>query len=385
MQAAIEIVDAVAHAARSGGAPADRLIADYFRERRYAGSGDKRAVRELAYAAIRRSGDVPDSGRAALLGLAEERPELRALFTGSGHAPAPIRPDEAATSAGVAPRWLIERLAASDVTEPEALTGRAPLDLRVNRLRTDVGTVRAALPGAEPLPLLPDGLRLPTGTRLPPELAGLAEVQDAGSQLVVAALDPRPGEAVIDLCAGAGGKTLAIAAAMEARGALIAADTDRGRLSKLPPRARLAGADGVETRLLDPGRELERLDDWRGRADAVLVDAPCSGTGTWRRNPEARWRLSPERLRRLVGEQARLLDMACHLVRPGGRVTYAVCSVLDEEGASLVAGALARSPGWRSTDPPSALARWGRGPGLRLSPGASDTDGFFVATLARPC
>ena len=385
MQAAIEIVDAVAGAARSGGPPADRLIAEYFRERRYAGSGDKRSVRELAYAAIRRSGEVPASGRAALLGLAEERPDLLDLFTGEGHAPAPISTGEATAGRGVAPGWLTERLAASDVEQPEALTGRAPLDLRVNTLRTAAAGVRAELPEAEPLPLLPDALRLPTGTRLPAELDGLVEVQDAGSQLVVVAMDPRPGEAVIDLCAGAGGKTLAIAAAMEARGALLATDTDRGRLSRLPPRARLADAGGVETRLLNAGQELERLADWLGRADAVLVDAPCSGTGTWRRNPEARWRITPERLERLMVEQARLIELACRLVRLGGRITYAVCSVLDEEGPALVAEALSRSPGWRAAAPPAAMAPWARGPGVRLSPGTSGTDGFFLATLERPC
>ena len=383
VQAAIEIVDEVARAARSRGAPADRIVADYFAKRRYAGSGDKRAVRELAYAAIRRAGEVPESGRAALLGLAEDQPELAALFTGEGHAPAPIREDEAAAEAGVAPVWLMERLAASEVMDPAALVGRAPLDLRVNTLRWTVEEARAALPDAEPLAHLPNGLRLPTGTRLPPELDGLVEVQDAGSQLVVAALDPQPGEAVLDLCAGAGGKTLAIAAAMAASGALLATDTDRGRLSKLPPRARLADAGGIATRLLDEGRELERLADWRDQADAVLIDAPCSGTGTWRRNPEARWRASPERLGQLALAQRRLLGLGAALVRPGGRMTYAVCSVLDEEGADVAAAFLADHPGWTPADPPAALAEHERGPGVRLLPGTTDTDGFFVATLRR--
>ncbi len=385
MQAAIEIVDAVVAAARSGGPPADRLIAAYFRERRYAGSGDKRAVRDLAYDAIRRSGEVPASGRAALIGLAQQRPELGDLFTGEGHAPAPIGGDEDAAPAGVAPAWLLERLSDSGVNEPETLTGRAPLDLRVNSLRASVADVRSLLPEAEALAHLPNGLRLPTGSRLPQDLAGLVEVQDAGSQWVVAALDPKPGEAVIDLCAGAGGKTLAIAAAMGARGTLIAADTDRGRLDKLPARARLAGAGGVEARLLNPGREWERLEDWRGRADAVLVDAPCSGTGTWRRNPEGRWRITPERLQRLAVTQAHLLDLASQLVRPGGRLTYAVCSVLDEEGPRRVAENLASWPGWRVAEPPRRLSSWTRGPGVRLAPGTTDTDGFFVATLVRPC
>ena len=383
VQAAIEIVDEVASAAQIRGAPADRIVADYFVKRRYAGSGDKRAVRELAYAAIRRAGEVPESGRAALLGLAEDQPELAKLFTGEGHGPPPIREGEAAAPAGVAPAWLMQRLAASGVADPAALVGRAPLDVRVNSLRWTVEEARAALPDAEPLARLPHGLRLPTGTRLPSELDGRVEVQDAGSQFVVAALDPQPGEAVLDLCAGAGGKTLAIAAAMGARGVLLATDTDRGRLSKLPQRARLADAGGIETRLLDEGRELAALSDWHGQADAVLIDAPCSGTGTWRRNPEARWRASPERLSQLAAAQRRLLELGGALVRPGGRMTYAVCSVLDEEGSDIVAALLADHPGWTPSEPLAALTDHERGPGVRLSPATTGTDGFFVATLRR--
>ena len=383
VQAAIEIVDEVARAARTRGAPADRIIVDYFAKRRYAGSGDKRAVRELAYAAIRRAGEVPESGRAALLGLVDDQPELAKLFTGEGHGPPPIREGEATAPAGVAPAWLMQRLAASGVVDPAALVGRAPLDVRVNSLRWTVEEARAALPGAEPLAHLSHGLRLPTGTRLPSELDGLVEVQDAGSQLVVAALNPQPGEAVLDLCAGAGGKTLAIAAGMATRGAVLATDTDRGRLSKLPPRARLADAGGIETRLLNEGRELASLADWRGWADAVLIDAPCSGTGTWRRNPEARWRASRERLAELAAAQRRLLDLGAALVRPGGRMTYAVCSVLDEEGADGVAAFLGEHLGWTPAEPPAALTAHERGPGIRLSPGTTDTDGFFVTTLRR--
>ncbi len=385
VQAAIEIVDAVARAARMGGAPADRLIAEYFAKRRYAGSGDKRAVRELAYAAIRRAGEVPETGRAALLGLADERPELSALFTGEGHAPGPRGLDERSATAGLAPEWLLRRLEASEVPDPAALVGRAPLDLRVNRLRVSVDEAREALRDAEPIAGLPNGLRLPTGTRVPDSLAGSVEVQDAGSQWVVAVLDPQPGEAVLDLCAGAGGKTLAIAASMATRGALLATDTDRRRLTQLLPRARLAGAGGLETRLLDEGRELAALGDWRGRADAVLIDAPCSGTGTWRRNPEARWRASPERLARLTAVQSRLLRLGEAFVQPGGRMTYAVCSVLDEEGPDVVAGFLSGQSKWVPAEPPALLAAHVRGPGVRLTPGTTSTDGFFMATLVLAC
>ena len=191
----------------------------------------------------------------------------------------------------------------------------------------------------------------------------------------------QPGETVIDLCAGAGGKTLALAAAMDNRGTLLACDTDRGRLSRLPPRAERAGAAIIETLLLNPGREAEALAAHAGRADAVLVDAPCSGSGTWRRNPEARWRLSPRELTRLGLLQARLLDLAATLVRPGGRLVYATCSLLDGEGADQVAAFLARNDRFRA-DSLALEAGLPRGSGYRLTPYHDGTDGFFVARLS---
>jgi 16S rRNA (cytosine967-C5)-methyltransferase len=168
-------------------------------------------------------------------------------------------------------------------------------------------------------------------------------------------------------------------------GKVIACDTDRARLSRLGPRALRAGADGViETRLLDPGLEAEALVDWQGRADAVLVDAPCSGTGTWRRNPEARWRLSEKWLDQVTRLQARLLDIAGALVRPGGALVYVTCSLLDEEGADQVSAFLARESQW-TAEPLDLGAGSPRGQGLRLSPFRDGTDGFFVARLLRMC
>ncbi|MGZ3200081.1 MAG: RsmB/NOP family class I SAM-dependent RNA methyltransferase, partial [Croceibacterium sp.] len=184
--------------------------------------------------------------------------------------------------------------------------------------------------------------------------------------------------------AGAGGKTLALAAAMNNAGTLIAADTDRGRLSRLRPRAERAGALIAETVLLDPDHELEGLAAWLGKANAVLVDAPCSGTGTWRRNPESRWRLAPADLERLVSIQARLVEIASKLVRPGGRLIYVVCSLLDAEGASQVASFLAAHPDWRA-DPPELQLGTPRGTGVRLTPFHDGTDGFFIARLEKPC
>lgn len=387
-QAAIDILDQIIDAAREGGAAGDTLIARYFATRRYAGSKDRRAVRELVYAAIRRAGEVPANGRAAMVGLAREDDAIAATFDGSGHGPQAIGADEEASRAGTAPAWIGKRFKASgiDPAEAAALVERAPLDLRVNALKGgDSATLFADL-GAERLPDLRDALRLPSGTSIEASEAfrdGLIEVQDAGSQMVTLAAKAAPGMAVIDLCAGAGGKSLALAAAMGNQGAILATDTDRGRLSRLQPRAERAAASIIETRLLDPNREAGALADWAERADVVLVDAPCSGTGTWRRNPEARWRLTPARIDRLVETQRRLLGLAASLVRPGGALVHIVCSLLDEEGAGQADRFLADHPGWAS-EQPIAFGR-PRGVGRRLTPAHDGTDGFFVARLIRPC
>ena len=384
LQSAIELLDAIITAARDAGPAADTVIAAYFKTRRYAGSGDRRAIRELVYLAIRRAGERPENGRAAMLGLAENEPDLRDLFDGSPHGPAPIANGESPAPASAVPAWLAPRLAHVDTG---ALLERAPLDLRVNRLKADRGDVLDELPGAAPTRFAPSGLRL--ADPLPIEQHplwrdGAVEVQDEGSQLIALACRAQPGETVVDLCAGAGGKTLALAADMGGEGRLIACDTDRGRLSRLPPRAERAGAANIETRLLDPNREAEALVDLLGVADCVLVDAPCSGTGTWRRNPEARWRLTPDRLGRLTSLQSRLLELAATLVRPGGRLIYAVCSLLDAEGADQVAAFQAAHPDWRRSRPFAAPGT-DRGAGVLLSPAADATDGFFVASLESPC
>lgn len=385
VQAAIEVLDLVVAAARGNGAPADRIVADWFRTRRFAGSKDRRAVRELVYAAIRACGEVPPSGRAAMLRLAEGDPAIAGLFDGSPHGPAPVAPGEAVAAAGLAPAWLEAALTASDIAgdEASALLERAPLDLRVNVLKADRDSLELPLPAERTV--APHGLRLPAGAPVEQWEAfagGLVEVQDTGSQLACLALDARPGETVVDLCAGAGGKTLALAAAMAGKGRLVAADTDRTRLSRLGPRAERAGAAFVETVLLDPGREAEALAGLAGTADAVLVDAPCSGTGTWRRNPEARWRLTAAQIDRHVALQARLLDLAATLAGPGGRLVYVTCSLLDAEGAEQASAFLSRHPEWRP-EPPALPAGRVRGAGVRLTPGHDGTDGFFVARFRR--
>jgi 16S rRNA (cytosine967-C5)-methyltransferase len=379
LQAAIEILDLVIDSAQAQGAAADTLVQRYFAARRYAGSKDRAAVRDLAYAAIRFTADRPPSGRAAMLGLAETtRPDLLPLFDGSPHAPQPPLPTEPRARPGTIPGWLEPALRArfGDAlqAEAEALAARATLDLRVAP-GADPAAIAAEL-GAEPIPGLPHALRLATPVPLdrhPLLLSGAIEVQDAGSQHVAAFAAARPGETVIDLCAGAGGKTLALAADMHRDGRLIATDTDRARLQAMAPRLARTSLEGfVETRLLNPGREAESLADLEGAADLVLVDAPCSGTGTWRRNPELRWRLTPDRLQKLVAVQARLIDLGASRVKPGGRLVYAVCSVLAEEGADQAAAAAART-GLRL------------GETRALTPLADGCDGFFVARLEKPC
>ena len=216
----------------------------------------------------------------------------------------------------------------------------------------------------------------------PAFIDGLVEVQDEGSQLIALACEPKAGEHIIDLCAGAGGKSLALAAAAP-DAEILAADSNRGRLSKLPARGDRAGAS-IETILLSPPKELEELAEWRSKADLVLVDAPCSGSGTWRRNPEGRWRLTPERLDRLITVQKRLLDIAAELVRPGGRLVYAVCSLLSREGAGQIDDFLKRHSSWISEQPAIAAGR-ADGAARLLTPGHDHTDGFFVARLGRPC
>ncbi|MGE4409279.1 MAG: RsmB/NOP family class I SAM-dependent RNA methyltransferase [Sphingobium sp.] len=386
LQAAIELLDDIAHAARESGAAADTLIARYFKTRRYAGSKDRRAVRDLVYRAIRRSAECPANGRAAMVGLAGDDPLLMDLFDGSAHGPAPLEPEEEASPASTVPSWLLPHLPDFlDEREQAALLDRAPLDLRVNRLKGSTEQALVAFPEAERLEAFPDALRLPEGSPVEQSDAwreGLVEIQDVGSQLIARACGAGPGMTVIDLCAGAGGKTLALAAAMKGEGRLIAADVNRDRIARLPARAERAGASFVESLLLDASREEKALAPLDGQADVVLVDAPCSGTGTWRRNPEARWRLTPARLDRLRQEQARILDFAAPLVKPGGRLVYAVCSLTEDEGAMQVAAFLRRHEDWRSEDSNLPVGRI-HGDGRLLTPAHDGTDGFFIAALRR--
>ena len=392
VQAAIECLDQAVTAARTGGAAADTIVQRYFTSRRYAGSKDRRAVRDLVFDVIRSIGTPPETGRAALIGHARaQAPELLALFGGEGHAPAALVAGEPEARVSQAPGWQLDmlrtRFGKDSQAQVAALLARAPLDLRVNTLKASRDEVLAELPELVATSLSPTGIRAPAGLNvetLPAFHAGKIEVQDEGSQLAALAVGAQPGQTVIDLCAGAGGKTLALAALMHGQGRLIASDTDRGRLSALPQRLARAGVENVEIRLLNPRRETEALADLVGVADHVLVDAPCSGTGTWRRNPEARWRLSPDRLVKLEGEQDRLLALAATLVRPGGCLTYVVCSLLPAEAEARVTAFCAVNP----TFFPEPFCIPGVDDSVTscvLSPGGQGCDGFFIARLQRVC
>jgi 16S rRNA (cytosine967-C5)-methyltransferase len=385
LQAAIEVLDEVIASARDDGPPADSIVTRYFKNRRYAGSKDRRAVRELVFRAIRRSAERPESGRAAVLGLAEDEAVLFGLF-GQPRGPEPLSRDERAAPARIVPQWLRAELSPLVAeTEWPPLLERAPVDLRVNIARAPRDELIGQFANSEPTPLSAWGIRLPADSRVdnhPAFAAGLVEVQDEGSQLIALACGPVNSGRILDLCAGAGGKSLALAAAASAA-SVLATDTNRARLSKLGPRAERAGA-AIETCLLNPPNELEQLAEWRDAADLVLVDAPCSGSGTWRRNPEGRWRLTPDRLDRVVLLQQRLLNIAAELVKPGGRLVYAVCSLLSREGAEQIERFLAARSSWISEETPIAGGR-SDGRGRLLTPGHDRTDGFFVARLRRSC
>ncbi len=420
IQAAIELLEAVEGA---GTRPADAVANDFFRARRFIGSGDRRAVSERVWHVLRGRRRLDwwlngkDDARllvgASLLlegwtlsGLAQaysggrfapaglERGDHTTLAKIEGHTldhpqmPAPVRLE--------VPDWLYPRLlhrfGGALISEMKALGGEAPLDLRTNLLKTTRDAAQAALAAegweARPMPFSPWGLRIDGRrpvTSGPAFQTGLVEIQDEGSQLIAAVVDAQPGMRVVDWCAGAGGKTLALAGTMQNRGQITACDVSASRLDGAVRRLRRAGVHNVERHLVEPG------DKWAkrrsGAFDRVLVDAPCTGTGTWRRNPDARLRLRERDLQELLPKQASILDAAQALVRIGGRLVYATCSLLAEENETQVIDFLVRHPGF--TVVPMARA-WpleatlpSPGDFLSLTPAQHGTDGFFAAVLER--
>ncbi len=391
VQAAIDLLDEIIIAARDNGASADIIASDYFKSRRYIGSKDRRAVRERAYQAIRRFGNVPANGRSAMLGLAKDDGELTALFDGSNYGPAKIGAGEAAPASPAIPAWIAERFyPLIDKHEYPALLGRAELDIRYNPERVTAEMIVAEWPAAQFSDTLPNAARLPAGTQVqqhPLWHSGALEIQDWGSQAIVFICQPDEAGFAIDLCAGAGGKTLGLASQMHKDSRIIASDTNRNRLSKLEPRKRRAGHENIETLLLDPNKEWDALVDYKNQTDLVLVDAPCSGTGTWRRNPETRWRLTRKRLNAVMTEQERLLDLAAKLVRPGGTLVYAVCSLIEAEGVGQIDRFLSDHSAFtilpfEMTMGRPVMSRQKRA-GILLTPFHDGTDGFFMTRLIK--
>jgi 16S rRNA (cytosine967-C5)-methyltransferase len=429
IQAAIELIDLIL----AGDAPADGSVAAYLRERRYIGSGDRRELVERAYAVLRRRAaliwwveragtGLEPTGRTltiAALALLEgwDADRIAGSFDGGRYRPGPLTREERALARALEgreiaypeqprsvrleyPEWLEPKLAEAFGArlEPEmaALMAEAPLDLRANLIKATRVRARAALAEAgleaEDTPLSPWGLRLPGRValgNLPAFQAGLVEVQDEGSQLVALLTDAKPGSRVCDFCAGAGGKTLALAATMQNKGQIAACDVLPGRLERSAVRLKRAGVHNVERVPLEHER-----DPWvkkhKARFDRVLVDAPCTGIGAWRRNPDAKWRLQPERLAELTALQGRILDSAARLVKPGGRLVYATCSLLPEENEAQVAAFLGAHPDFAQA---SVAELWAQllpdtpapteAAVLTLTPARHGTDGFFLAVLER--
>lgn len=297
------------------------------------------------------------------------------------------------------PDWLYERLEAAYGTEETsrialALLDPAPLDLRVNALLAKrdevIITLRASGLEAAATPISPIGLRLrgkPSLERHSLLKSGFIEVQDEGSQIVAMLAEPRRGQMIVDFCAGAGGKTLAMGAMMRSEGRLYAFDTSERRLANLKPRLKRSGLSNVHPQRIDSETD-NRVKRLAGKIDTVLVDAPCSGTGTLRRNPDLKWRMGPQALEELAAKQLSILKSAARLAKPGGRLVYATCSLLPEENEAVLEAFLAAVPGWRMADMGEILTRLGlslehSGGTLRLLPSQQGCDGFFAAALVR--
>jgi 16S rRNA (cytosine967-C5)-methyltransferase len=425
ISAAIEVIADIEARRR----PAPDALKDWGLSHRFAGSGDRAAIAGLVYDTLRRrasSGHImqDQSPRATVLGMLRlerklDRAAISRLADGARFAPPPLSEAEQARLdaadlggaapwvAGDYPEWLDPYLARvfgeERADEGVALASRAPLDLRVNAILGERDAAAAELADLSPAPTRwsPVGLRiaLAADAKSPAIHAerafikGLIEVQDEGSQLAALFAGAKPGEQVINLCAGAGGKTLALAAMMQNQGQLYATDTDKRRLAPIHDRLARSGARNVQVRA--PKSVGNELADLAGRADLVLIDAPCTGIGTWRRNPDAKWRMRPGALEVRLREQVEVLDRAVPLVNPGGRIAYVTCSLLAEENGDQVRAFLARTPDFTLVPPADVANALGERAylfrravvmsedGLLMTPRRTDTDGFFVSVLAR--
>jgi 16S rRNA (cytosine967-C5)-methyltransferase len=396
---------------------------------RFAGSGDRAAIAGLLYDALRRRASSAwimgeETPRAILLGMLKrerglDTAAIERFADGSTYGPAVLTDDERqrldaadmskapAHIAGDYPEWLSAQFIGvfgdDAAGEGAALASRAPLDMRVNTLKADIFKAQAALADLKPQEgqWSPWALRVQLGADAkspavhaePAFIKGMVEVQDEGSQLAAFFSGAKPGEQVLDLCAGAGGKTLALAAMMQNKGQVFATDDDKRRLAPIHDRLARSGARNVQVRT--PKSVGGEIDDLAGRCDLVLIDAPCTGTGSWRRNPDAKWRMRPGALEQRQKEQGEILVRAAALVKSGGRIAYVTCSVLDEENGAQVRAFLGHHPEF-SVRPPAEVASalgeradafieaaWLSDEGLLMTPRATGTDGFFVSVLRR--
>jgi 16S rRNA (cytosine967-C5)-methyltransferase len=409
--------------------PAAKALKEWGTAHRFAGSGDRAAISGLIWDVLRRRASSAwimdeDTPRARVLGMLKlERglnaEAIAALCDGSRFAPESLseREREALTSrslekapahiAGDYPEWLDSHLTQvfgdDRVAEAEAMASRAPLDLRVNTLKAKREKVLGSTAhlGTMPTPWSPIGLRidLSADARNPgihseeDFIKGAIEVQDEGSQLAALLSAAKPGEQVIDLCAGAGGKTLALAAMMQGKGRLIATDHDKRQLAPIYERLSRAGIHNCDVRT--PKGDSDTLVDIRASADLVVIDAPCTGTGTWRRNPDAKWRMRPGALEVRLKDQIEVLDRASALVKPGGRIAYITCSFLPSENGEQIRSFVGRHPEFSVTPPAQIVtALWDKAEdfaaatlqspeGLLMTPRRTGTDGFFVSVLKK--
>ncbi len=448
LRAAMEVLAEV----EDGGRPVDAVIRSWGKANRYAGSGDRARIGEIVYGVCRRRAECAfrmgaDHPRALVLARAVidgglDVDALSALCTGADHSPDPLSASEhralMTAPQDTAPDWvrlnLPEWLMGSFDRrfEPHggmaACQARAPLDLRVNTLKTEMDAAHRAIRGVTEeqgrrvlvgnTPFSPWGLRITpeagAGPRALPHLQetapfrrGEVEIQDEGSQIVSLLSEARPGDTVIELCAGGGGKTLALGALMNNQGRIIAGDVSAARLNRAKERGQRAGLTHVESHRLrdwrpmaaDGGADLHDpdLQAFEGQADLVFIDAPCSGSGTWRRQPEARWWLSPKKIADLGRVQRGLLARGARLVRPGGRLVYVTCSLFEAENRASTAAFVAGHPGFEPLKVDALWSRAGLGRAappegtldpatetLLLAPHLSGTDGFFFAAFRRP-
>jgi 16S rRNA (cytosine967-C5)-methyltransferase len=391
---------------------------------RFAGAGDRAAIGNIVYDALRKRASHAyamgsDTPRALVLAVAvfdwgETPEELNDAFSADTHAPEVLSADEVRRLSasdpledapehvrGDFPEWAVpslkQSLGAFWRDEGRAMAGRPPLDLRVNMLKSDRERVLKSLERVQAVAaeISPAGVRIAAGerdSRTPNVqadegyLKGWFEVQDQGSQIVSLLAGATQGEQVLDLCAGAGGKTLAMAAAMRNSGQIFAYDSDRHRLAPIYDRLKRNGVRNVQVRAPGAGA----LDDLVGKMDRVVIDAPCTGSGTWRRRPDAKWKLTAEQVTQRVGEQAAILQEGTRYVKPGGTLVYITCSILEEENGAQVAAFQATHPAFEAVDLAPAVealgardrVHWSRD-GVLLSPLKTGTDGFFVSLLRR--